>query len=169
MTVKSNAKIGVNQKKLHSLGDMVIVARFKNQLKQLQAMLTRKGVACSYFTDKDVRFDSDSVKLITPHSIKGLEFPVVFIVGLNEKVIPYLPDADEEGKHDDEIKERKLFYVGMTRATESLYLSSSAHHSRFISDIDPTFLRTDSNMRIRRFYNVPIDSYGKTAGSGLHI
>ena len=149
----------LGQKKRYALGDMVVVARFKSQLKSLQSMLMAKGIACSQFTDKDVRFDSDSVKLITLHSIKGLEFPLVFITGLNEKVIPYLPDTDEEGKHDDEIKERKLFYVGMTRATESLYLTSSSRPSPFIADIEPTFLRTDSRMRIRRFYNVPIDSF----------
>jgi SOS regulatory protein LexA len=147
------------QRKRHPLGDMVIVCRFKSQLEGLQTKLAGKGITCTQFTEKDVRFDSDSVKLITLHSIKGLEFPVVFIAGLDEKVMPYLPDSDEEEKHNDEIQERKLFYVGMTRATESLYLSSSARPSRFIADIEPLFLRTNSRMRIRRFYNVPIDAF----------
>jgi SOS regulatory protein LexA len=147
------------QKNRYSLGDMAIVCRFKSQLQRLKTMLADKGIASNQFTEKDVRFDSNSVKLITMHSIKGLEFPVVFIAGLDEKVMPYLPDPDEEEKYNDEIQERKLFYVGMTRATEILYLTSSAHPSRFISEIDPTFLRTDSNMRIRRFYNVPIDAF----------
>lgn len=147
------------QRKRHPLGDMVIVCRFKSQLQGLQTMLAGKGIACTQFTDKDVRFDSDSVKLITLHSIKGLEFPVVFIAGLDEKVMPYLPDPDEEEKHNDEIQERKLFYVGMTRATETLFLSSSGRPSRFIADIEPTFLRPNSRMKIRRFYNVPIDAF----------
>ena len=147
------------QKKRHSLGDMAIVCRFKSQLQRLQTMLAGKGIASNQFTDKDVRFDSDSVKLITMHSIKGLEFPVVFIAGLDEKIMPYLPDPDEEEKHNDEIQERKLFYVGMTRATESLFLSSSARPSRFIADIEPSLLRTNSRMKIRRFYNVPIDAF----------
>jgi SOS regulatory protein LexA len=147
------------QKKRHSLGDMAIVCRFKSQLQRLQTMLAGKGIASNQFTEKDVRFDSDSVKLITMHSIKGLEFPVVFIAGLDEKVMPYLPDPDEEEKHNDEIQERKLFYVGMTRATESLFLTSSARPSRFIADIEPSLLRTNSLMKIRRFYNVPIDAF----------
>jgi len=149
----------LKQKKIRSTGDMAIVARFKNQLEQLQPHLTRQGIDCTHFSEKDVRFDSDNLKLITFHSIKGLEFPVVFIVGLNEKVMPYLPAADEEEKHLAEIQERKLFYVGMTRSTEALYLSSSSHPSQFITDIEPTFLRTDSNMKVRRFYNIPIDDY----------
>lgn len=149
----------LKQEKTHSLGDMVIVARFKSQLERLQSMLIEKGITCSYFTDKNVSFDSNSVKLVTLHSIKGLEFPVVFIAGLNESVIPFLTDTDEEGKHDDEIKERKLFYVGMTRATETLYLTSSARPSRFIASIEPTYIRIDSSMRMRRFYNVPIDAF----------
>ena len=147
------------QRENHALGDMVIAARFKRQLEGLQSMLVVKGITCSYFTDNDVQFDSDSVKLVTLHSIKGLEFPVVFIVGLNEKAMPYLPDADEEGKHDDEVKERKLLYVGMTRATETLYMISSARPSRFLSDIAPLFVRIDSDLRMRRFYNVPLDQF----------
>jgi len=147
------------QRQSHPLGDVVIVARFKNQLERMLPALTGKGIACSYFTDQDVRFDTDSVKLITLHSIKGLEFPVVFIIGLNAKVLPYLPDTAAEGIHDDEIKERKLLYVGMTRATEKLYLISSAAPSRFINDIDPTFLRISSAKQMRQFYNVPIDKF----------
>jgi len=147
------------QKATHSLGDMVIVARFKNQLERLQSMLVEKGIVCSHFTEKNVSFDSDRVKLVTLHSIKGLEFPVVFITGLNEKVIPYLPGSYEEVKYDDEVKERKLFYVGMTRATESLYMISSAAPSPFLSDISPNYIRIDSDKRIRRFYNVPIDNF----------
>lgn len=149
----------VKQKKSHSLKDMVIVTRFKNQLERMQTILNKKGIACSYFTDKSIRFDSDNIKLVTMHSIKGLEFPLVFIVGLNDNVIPFLPDKNMEEKHDDEVKERKLFYVGMTRATESLYLTSSSGPSRFIRDIDPIYLRPSSDMLVRSFYNVPIDEY----------
>jgi SOS regulatory protein LexA len=47
----------------------------------------------------------------------------------------------------------------MTRATESLFLSSSARPSRFIANIEPSYLRTNSRMKIRRFYNVPIDAF----------
>ena len=106
-----------------------------------------------------MKFDSDTVKLITMHSIKGLEFPVVCIIGLNEGVMPYLPNNDKQAKFDEEINGRKLLYVGMTRATEVLYLTSSSRPSVFISDIAPRYLRTDHYSRVSRFYNIPIDKY----------
>ena len=143
----------------HERSNIVILGRFKRQLDQIKTMLTKKGIACSDFTEKDLGFNSGNVKLITLHSIKGLEFPIVFMVGLNEGVIPYLPDADEEGKHDDEIKERKLFYVGMTRATEKLYMLSSGKPSIFLEDISPRLTRIESAVKMRRFYNVAVDHF----------
>lgn len=143
----------------HDHSDMVILGRFKRQLDQIKTMLVKKGIACSDFSDKDLGFDSGNVKLITLHSIKGLEFPIVFMAGLNEGVIPYLPDADEEGRHDDEVKERKLFYVGMTRATEKLYMLSSGKASPFLMDIAPRLTRIDSKVKMRRFYNVAVNDF----------
>jgi len=62
---------------------------------------------------------ADRVTLMTLHSAKGLEFPVVFIVGCEEGLLPYLP----EGKGADVEEERRLFYVGMTRAQSKLILT----------------------------------------------
>lgn len=61
----------------------------------------------------------DAVTLITLHQAKGLEFPVVFIVGLNEGLLPHFKASDPEGLEE----ERRLCYVGMTRAKEKLYLA----------------------------------------------
>jgi len=84
---------------------------------------------------------SDSVKILTVHSSKGLEFPVVFLVNLSEgrfppyekkETIPIPTDLVKEilpqGDYHIE-EERRLFYVGMTRAMKELYLSSSKHYS----------------------------------------
>ena len=81
--------------------------------------------AISLVTDLDAAGDADdgtdqsSVTLMTLHSAKGLEFPVVFLTGLEDGVFPHIrslgdPDALEE--------ERRLCYVGITRARERLYL-----------------------------------------------
>lgn len=63
----------------------------------------------------------EAVTLMTVHGAKGLEFPVVFMAGLEDGLFPYQPEKDECEAKDDE-EERRLFYVGMTRAKEKLYL-----------------------------------------------
>jgi DNA helicase II / ATP-dependent DNA helicase PcrA len=63
---------------------------------------------------------AEAVTLMTVHAAKGLEFPVVFIVGLESGVFPFTEFGE---KPSDEEEERRLFYVGMTRAKQKLYLS----------------------------------------------
>lgn len=146
-------------KERYRLSDIAIVARFKRQLEYIQDRLSRSGIDSNFFTDKESNFDTENIKLITMHSIKGLEFPLVFIVGLDERVMPYLTETDKGARHDEAVKERKLLYVGMTRATEMLYLLCSSRPSEFLADISPKYLRMDRQRRIRTFYNVPIDNY----------
>jgi len=71
---------------------------------------------------------NEAVRLMTIHSAKGLEFPVIFITGFEEGLLPYLGDADALRPGDIE-EERRLLYVAMTRAKDRLYVSSS--RSRF--------------------------------------
>ena len=87
---------------------------------------------------------SDSVTLITLHAAKGLEFPAVFIVGMEEGVLPHMRSL-ESGSPEQLEEERRLCYVGMTRAKKHLYLvrafrrAFSGHNppSRFLADIPP--------------------------------
>jgi len=69
----------------------------------------------------------DRVRLMTLHSAKGLEFRYVFLVGCEDGILPHVSSIDE-GRLDEE---RRLFYVGMTRAKESLTLSYCRVRSRF--------------------------------------
>jgi DNA helicase-2/ATP-dependent DNA helicase PcrA len=64
--------------------------------------------------------DADAVTMITLHAAKGLEFPVVFIAGLEEGVFPHSRALDDEKELEEE---RRLAYVGMTRAMKRLFLS----------------------------------------------
>jgi DNA helicase-2/ATP-dependent DNA helicase PcrA len=86
---------------------------------------------------------ADAVTLITLHAAKGLEFPAVFIVGLEEGVLPHMRSFDDPQQLEEE---RRLCYVGITRAKERLYLvrsfrrrlmGSSQHNppSRFLRDL----------------------------------
>jgi len=68
--------------------------------------------------------DTSAVKLMTLHSSKGLEFPVVFLVGMEEGLFPSIKPWEETPDEDIE-EERRLCYVGMTRARETLYLMSA--------------------------------------------
>lgn len=85
----------------------------------------------------------DAVQLMTLHTAKGLEFPLVFIVGVEEGMFPSPKSVEEPGRLEEE---RRLFYVGMTRAMEKLYITHAEirrvygkemHHkpSRFIREL----------------------------------
>jgi superfamily I DNA/RNA helicase len=64
---------------------------------------------------------AEQVTLMTLHAAKGLEFPVVFIAGCEDGILPYT----RPGEEPDEEEERRLLYVGMTRAKHALYLTSA--------------------------------------------
>src|SRR5258705_8548270 len=69
---------------------------------------------------------------MTLHTAKGLEFPVVFIMGLEEGLFPHSRSIGDANQLEEE---RRLFYVGMTRAEEKLYLSS-ARYRRYFGNMD---------------------------------
>ena len=72
---------------------------------------------------------ADRVSLLTMHAAKGLEFPVVFIVGLEEGLAPFFWGENARLGEEAEAEERRLFYVAMTRAKERLFLSRAAQRS----------------------------------------
>ena len=100
---------------------------------------------------------ADRVTLMTLHASKGLEFPVVFMVGCEENLLPY----QRPGKIFDLEEERRLFYVGMTRAQHKLILTHAKSRflfgqkqqnepSRFLSDIEAA-LKEIKEMAARKF------------------
>lgn len=98
--------------------------------------------------DNEDKNDNDRVSLMTVHAAKGLEFPFVFIVGLEENLFP---SQMSTGTRSDLEEERRLFYVALTRAEKKAYLSYAltrykwgnliyCEPSRFLDEIDDSFI-----------------------------
>ncbi|RSK25770.1 DNA helicase PcrA [Bacillus sp. HMF5848] len=116
----------------------------KNEDKSLVAFLTDLALIADIDSvDEDDEADQDSVILMTLHSAKGLEFPVVFLMGLEEGVFPHSRSLEDEAEMEEE---RRLAYVGITRAEEQLYITNAGSRtlygrtnynevSRFINEI----------------------------------
>lgn len=96
----------------------------------------------------------NAVTLMTLHAAKGLEFPVIFLVGLEEGLFP----SSMAIERDEVEEERRLCYVGMTRAMQKLYMTHARSRirwgerleqvpSRFLDEIEPTALQRDTTRR----------------------
>lgn len=80
---------------------------------------------------------SGAVHLMTLHGSKGLEFPAVFVSGVKSAILP----LESHGKCEDEEEERRLFYVGMTRAREELIITTSGEASKFLKELPSNVIR----------------------------
>lgn len=125
------------------------------ELRRLAAEFPEPGLAAflervALVSDQDTLQENVSAPtLLTLHAAKGLEFPVVFIVGLNDGLIPHSRSFDDE---EAMLEERRLFYVGITRAQDRLYLCFCRNRlnygygepvlpSRFLDDIPYALLQ----------------------------
>ena len=127
--------------------------------------------AISLFTDQDSYNEiEDKLTLMTIHSAKGLEFATVFMVGLEEGLFPLQRSIDEPTALEEE---RRLFYVGATRARRRLYLSTAAMRfrfgevmsipSRFIKEIPDGLLDSRDFRHTRRYEYNGVDTTARPA------
>ena len=100
------------------LDDLKSLIGFAGRFDEMQDLLAQIALLNSETSDRQVDPDADALRLTTVHQAKGLEFGVVFILGLAESLFP-LRRAVEAGDLDEE---RRLFYVAVTRAKDELYL-----------------------------------------------
>lgn len=134
--------------RIENLGQFVNIAvEFEQQ--QAENKLSDFLENLALVTDLDnVDENQDSVLLMTLHTAKGLEFPVVFLVGMEDGLFPSVRSMNEPEEVEEE---RRLCYVGITRAREYLHLTCAkcrtvfgstqyAKNSRFIDEIDPELL-----------------------------
>ena len=112
-----------------------------------------QDVALYSETDKEIK--SEKVSLMSIHMAKGLEFPIVYVVGLEENLFPSIMSINSREEIEEE---RRLFYVAMTRAKEKLILSHCEQRfkwgniidcepSRFLSEIDTNYINNTNNNR----------------------
>ena len=118
--------------------------------------------------------ESDAITLMTLHNAKGLEFPVVFITGLEDGLFPLAKAFDDPPLLEEE---RRLFYVGITRARKKLYLSHAeerrrngellgARPSSFLDAIPPAMLEKRSTIKVRSSGRSFMRAGGDSSGYG---
>lgn len=106
--------------------ELAILCRLRVQVAELAAALTTRGVPCVHDLDDTVErtvVSSDSVRILTIHAAKGLEFRHVFISGANVGVLPLLSRDAGETAHCDAAEERRLLFVALTRARDAVEIS----------------------------------------------
>src|SRR5690554_1088782 len=123
----------------NKIGSTVILHRNTSGLDSIASRLENDGFEIEYIKkskNQAVDYESDSIKVCTLSSIKGLEFTNVFIVDLNDDVIPYPPGFNDENDEFHVSTERRLLYTAMTRARLNLYMLSSGTPSRYLAEIN---------------------------------
>jgi len=139
-----------------------------------------QDVALLTSDDKNDNKDADTVSLMTIHSAKGLEFPEVFVVGLEENLFPSQMSLNSRSDLEEE---RRLFYVAVTRAERRLHISYatsrfkfgtliSCEPSRFLDEIDARFLELDFTAKPAPSANNPFfdderNSWNKRSGDAF--
>jgi ATP-dependent DNA helicase UvrD/PcrA len=134
------------------------------ELRRLASEYQDKGLATfleqvALVSDQDtLEAGANAPTLLTLHAAKGLEFPVVFIVGLNEGILPHSRSMEDP---EEMMEERRLFYVGITRAKDRLFLVypqqrnaygylEPVEESRFLGDIPDEMLSAAGRLRPTR-------------------
>ncbi|MEH7176757.1 DNA helicase PcrA [Neobacillus vireti] len=119
------------QSRLENLDELLSVTKNFEQVnedKSLVAFLTDLALVADIDSLDDDGEAVDAVTLMTLHSAKGLEFPVVFLIGLEEGVFPHSRSLMEEAEMEEE---RRLAYVGITRAEQTLFITNAQMRTLF--------------------------------------
>jgi DNA helicase-2/ATP-dependent DNA helicase PcrA len=129
--------------------DLQSLVSFANRFDTMEELLAQLVLLASESNDRNPEDAKNCLRLTTIHQAKGLEFPVVFVIGLADGTFPLKRTIDE----GDLEEERRLFYVAVTRAMEELYMSypmlnqqgnqvMRLNPSRFIQEVDPSRYET---------------------------
>lgn len=155
---------------------------FANAIRQFEQERGDEATLTTFLEEMALVSDADQIEegtpfvtLMTLHISKGLEFPVVFIVGMEEGLFPSARSVDSEDPTSVE-EERRLAYVGMTRARRKLFLTHARQRrvwgqeqmhppSRFLKEIPEEFVHRHSRIQRPAFLDRYRDKYGSSAGA----
>ncbi|MBQ6177255.1 MAG: UvrD-helicase domain-containing protein [Bacteroidales bacterium] len=151
--LKQDIREDQDEDRLENLDELLSSIRFYESVRTPdESTLADYLQDIALYTNDDHRKDVPTLKLMTIHQAKGLEFPYVFIVGLSEGVFPNLRTIREYKKNGEE-EERRLMYVAVTRAEKALFLTESEgfnlstkmnkYPSRFLAEIKREMVVTE--------------------------
>ena len=137
---------------------ILYMTKMKNQNKQFDLKGFLQDI--SLYTNVDKEFTNDTIRLMTIHQSKGLEFSCVFLCGLTDGILPSIRTIEESGNIGIE-EERRLMYVALTRAKSKLYLTCAKgfsyygemNPSRFLNEINQKYLDIHMDMEDKNTTN----------------
>jgi len=156
------------QELLNAIHEFCEIKTNQNEPSLLIDFLAEVSLLTDQDTDKNA--EDDKVTLMTVHAAKGLEFKVVFVVGMEEELFPSAFAMDSPRELEEE---RRLFYVAITRAEERCFITYAksrfkngqvnfANPSRFIKDIDPAYLDHPADVQVKSkssFFDDDVDDF----------
>jgi DNA helicase-2/ATP-dependent DNA helicase PcrA len=162
------------QARVENLQELVVAARqFEQEDEDISPLQEFLDSAALDAGEQQAEEGEDCVQLMTLHSAKGLEFPLVFLVGMEENLFPHKMSMDESGRLEEE---RRLCYVGITRAMQKLYICYAESRrmygdinqntpSRFIREIPKELMQ---EVRLNTTISRPV-SYTPSYASGAEM
>ena len=164
--IEASLKTGHDEdnERLENIHELVTLATKYDILPPEEAVEKLLGDAALASDQDSLMKSASAVKLMTVHASKGLEFPYVFVTGLEQDLFPHRRMGAGAVSKEDEEEERRLFYVAITRAKKKLYLSYASVRtifgqrqvnapSEFLSDIDDAHTEQED---IVGEYNEPV-------------
>ena len=155
--LKEELRFTVEEERLENVSELASSIQYYEELNENEDDVTLETYLqdVALYTNADYKKDGSSIKLMTIHQSKGLEFPYVFVCGLSEGIFPSHRSIRERRKNGEE-EERRLMYVAVTRAENALFLTesegfnratnSNKYPSRFLMEIGNNLLEVEGNI-----------------------